>query len=347
MRASERLSRRGLVLLLTVALAGCELRPAGGAPPTPPPAPVASHFAYGSATYDVDHHELVFLGLVQTGETATDQTWVWRAAGWQQLHPAHSPDPPREALLMDDPATHQVLIQGGSYTPPPATGTPTQCGQAQCSSGTVSPVQTYSDTWVWNGVDWQHLQVSSAPPGVTPASAVYVPASHRLIASFGGPPPAADGLYGWDGTGWSRLGDSGFPAAVVAADPVTGQVVGCTGQKAQCFPDPCAAARSQTVVGDGVSWHALSGTEPEVAAGNVVSDPVDGGVLMLNQLGHTWVLAGAGWREAATAGPDPSVPGFLYTDGSGVYHQPEPGLGVPRSAWNGHAWVSTVTIAAS
>lgn len=118
----------------------------------------------------------------------------------------------------------------------------------------------------------------------------------------------------------------------------SGTVVGYEGEKAQCFPDPCTAPRSVTVLGDGITWHDLAGTEPEPEAGNVVSDPVDGGVLLLNAAGQTWVFRGGAWREAATTGPDHSVPGFLYADGGHVYLQPEPGVAAPRWTWDGRRW---------
>ncbi len=98
------------------------------------------------------------------------------------------------------------------------------------------------------------------------------------------------------------------------------------------------AAESHTFAGDGITWHALGGREPEPAAGNLVSDPVDGGVLLFNELGHTWIHAAAGWREVATTGPNPTVPGFLYTDGRGVYFQPQPDQSSPRWSWDGHRW---------
>jgi hypothetical protein len=329
--------------------------PAPGVSLPPIPSPTASPgpagrpaFASASAVWDPDHAELVLLGRVENGLSVSDQTWVWRAGGWQQLHPAHEPSPPREAVLLSDPATHQVFLRGGSYTPVEPASPPTPCGQFLCGSGAAAPVQFFSDTWLWTGSDWQQATVPEAPAGVVPASWVYAPGLGRLLAAFVGPSSLA-GLYAWDGRSWtaepgtSPGSSSGsfpgsFPGQVLAADPSTGQVVSYTGQQQRCIPDPCFAPLSRTWIGDGLSWQPVVGAEPEPAAGNLVSDPVDGGVLLLNEAGHTWVLRRGGWSEAATAGPDPALPGFLYTDGSGVFYQPEPGQAGPRWAWSGHAW---------
>ena len=118
--------------------------------PGPSATPPATPFAYGSAAYDTARGQLVFLGLVEPAGVPSEETWAWSAGGWRQLHPQHEPGPPRQALLMADQATHQLIVQGGSYEPPTSMGPLTQCGQARCLV-TVSPVQQYDDTWVWDG----------------------------------------------------------------------------------------------------------------------------------------------------------------------------------------------------
>lgn len=125
--------------------------------------------------------------------------------------------------------------------------------------------------------------------------------------------------YSWDGKTWTRESGQGFPAGALAADPATGKVIGYSGAEAGCIPDPCQGAVSRTMIGDGLTFVLLAGPEPEPDPGNLVSDPIDGGVLLLNEMGHTWVRSQDAWQERATSGPDLSIPGFLYTDGRGVY----------------------------
>lgn len=174
------MTRRLLVLYVAVVsgLAACG----------PPPLRVAqgsTRFVFGSAVYDVDRHELVFFGLIQRGTQPVNETWVWRAGTWTRLHPHHSPTPPRGGLLIGDPANHQVVLQGGSYTPPPPTAQPSGCGQvgSPCVGYALMP-QTYHDTWLWNGSDWLEFRPGFSPEDVVPSVSVYAPVLHRPVVSF-------------------------------------------------------------------------------------------------------------------------------------------------------------------
>jgi hypothetical protein len=266
---------------------------------------------------------------------------------------------------MYDPGTHQVLIEGGDYWTPSAPPSPVPCSRVVrgpknfadgCSVGTVSTGRNYDDTWAWDGADWHQLHSAYAPKVVSPwvgGGYFYDGLRHRLIADFGGPYPAMAGLYSWDGRTWTRVrpkneqgveaSQPGFPSDVIAVDPVAGTVVVYTGQRASDCQGQlglaCFSAVSETLVGDGLSWSKLAGPEPEPERGKLISDPVDGSVLLLNELGHTWVLRNGHWYRAATDGPHPSIHGgFLYTDGMAVYFQPELGVRGSRWSWDGQHW---------
>jgi hypothetical protein len=305
---------------------------------------VKSPVVYGSAVYDPAHHELMFLGVRQSTNQTTEETWVLQGSRWVQLHPTDSPSPIRLPLLMPYPAKGQVVAAGGGYPPVlHPEGSPVPCGSGTwCTPIRVRSTGWYYDTWVWNGTDWRKLIANGAPGGVNAWSCVYIPTSGALIADAG-TPHSMGALYSWNGSRWTPRSTTEFPTnsqpgGTLAFDPGIGKVIAYSGEKAGCIPDPCFSAVSDTLIGNGVDWQKFTGTEPTPVRGNLVSDPVDDGVLLLNELGQTWVFAGGRWREGATTGPDPAAPGFLYTDGSGVYWQPQPGVNLPRWSWNGHEW---------
>lgn len=301
----------------------------------------SSPFTYASAAWDANHHELLMFDFIQAATGAHNETWAWYGGGWHRLGPDSTPTPAREAPLLADPAAHQIFIAGGSYAPPPSVGPATTCGQVLCHPGTIHPVRPFVDYWRWDGANWRQFTPSPIP-GPGPFESAYLASSGLLLGAFGNLSVGADdGTYTWDGTGWRQISHEWLPDnSAYATDPVTGTVVAYAGRQEGCIPDPCFSAASTTVLGDGVSWRPLAGTEPEPASGNIVTDPVDGGVLLLNELGHTWVLRGDSWREVARSGPDPRIPGFLYSDGSGVFFQPQPGVHSPRWSWDGRTWSS-------
>jgi hypothetical protein len=240
---------------------------------------------------------------------------------------------------MDDPATHAVLLYGGSYTHPPSFGSPTSCTTAgPCGrSGVAYPEQQYADMWSWNGEDWRQIPLATRPHGTASAYA-YIPSRRQLLMSFYGNPLTDSGTYRWDTTAWTRISSGTFPDGTVAVDAGSGALLSYDGRRHGCAPDPCWTDVSATEISVGARWLPIGGGAPEAAAGNLVTDPTDGGVLMLNELGHTWVWKNGRWRESATHGPSPSYNGFLYTDGAHVWYQTEPDYPNERWQWDGDLW---------
>lgn len=242
---------------------------------------------------------------------------------WSQHHPTHSPAPPRSAILVDDPADHAVLLYGGTYSPPVA-------GQGK----------GFADMWSWDGADWHQVPLAVSPSGHASGYA-YLPSKRELLMSFHGNNPFADsGTYRWDETTWTRISSETFPEGTVAVDAGSGALISYNGRRHLCPPSdpPCLSDLSRTEIYDGINWAPFTGVAPEPAAGNLVTDPTDGGVLMLNELGHTWVWTKSLWRKMASQGPSPSSSGFLYSDGARVWYQTEPDYPQQRWQWDGRAW---------
>ena len=227
--------------------------------------------------------------------------------------------PPRSAILVDDPIDHAVLLYGGAYSP--------------LNAGS----KVYADMWSWDGADWHQVQLAVSPRGLVSAYA-YLPSKHELLMSFHGNPFADSGTYRWDETAWTRISSGTFPEGTVAVEAGSDALISYNGRRHGCAPDPCWSDVSRTEIYDGVCWTVVMGGAPEPAAGNLVTDPTDGGVLMLNELGHTWVWMKGLWHKMATQGPSPSSNGFLYTDGARVWYQTEPDYPQQRWQWDGRAW---------
>jgi hypothetical protein len=191
--------------------------------------------------------------------------------------------------------------------------------------------------WSWDGADWRQVPLAVSPRGHASALA-YLPSRRELLMSFHGNPFSDDGTYRWDKTAWTRISNGTFPEeGTVAVDAGTGGLISYNGRKHGCG-DACWNDVSRTEIYDGVRWTVVMGGAPEPAAGNLVTDPTDGGVLMLNELGHTWLWMKGKWLKMATQGPSPSSKGFLYSDGARVWYQTEPDYPQQRWQWDGRAW---------
>ena len=244
-----------VIALLT--LASCDAKPTGRAHPSPAKTPSGcvsdtrcpSKRIEEGLAFDQDRQTLVLFAGSRSPDTVAGgglsvlgDTWEWHlGSGWVQLHPAISPPARTAATMVYDPATHQSLLLGGSYT----VGGTVACdefGQVLCSN----------DMWAWNGTDWTELHARGNPilygstaaydqatrsvllytfdfgiykmwtlsrgtwaskpglpsPGRVKPSMTFDPATrHSLL--FGGFSQGAGNLaamWTWSGRGWARLG---------------------------------------------------------------------------------------------------------------------------------------------
>jgi hypothetical protein len=87
-------------------------------------------------------------------------TWSWDGHSWTQLHPVHSPPARQGAAMAYDPSRQVVLMFGGSGY---SIGDESKSGPDGSDHST-----SYSDTWSWNGSDWQRLSISFVGTGQDP-----------------------------------------------------------------------------------------------------------------------------------------------------------------------------------
>jgi hypothetical protein len=186
--------------------------------------------------------------------------------------------------VADDPAIHRVLFFGG--------------------------VDSYDQTWLWDGGHWTRVAPRASPPGRFAAASAYNPET-RLVMLFGG--RLADGglvndTWAWTGSTWRELdaGVDGPPAgeaSLMVWDAATREMVLIT---------PAAGASGgETWIWTGARWSRRSGAPPPTPiAGQVAFDPASRTLLLVSGLSPpmgagttTWSFDGRGWRPLAAIPP--------------------------------------------
>jgi hypothetical protein len=144
--------------------------------------------------FDSDRHRLILFG----GSGLLDQfgdTWSWDGRAWTQLHPAHHPGALDHHLMAYDEARREVVLYGGLH-------------------GLYEKSSPLTDTWTWDGQDW-NLRATTGPPSLQGMAMAFDPPSRRLIL-FGGSRFAnsaySNDTWSWDGQGWTILPPSAPPA---------------------------------------------------------------------------------------------------------------------------------------
>jgi hypothetical protein len=162
-------------------------------------------------TFDASRNKVVLFGGAQSGHTMSD-IWEWDGIQWTQIPADDGPDARFPAGFAYDAVNQNVLLFGGH-------------------SIDDDKVTTFSDTWTWNGLVWEELDVKG-PSARDGARAIFDPMSNVVIL-FGGAEltPKAKILndtWLWDGTQWQQVEGSGPFARVhpvLAFDPKRSVIV--------------------------------------------------------------------------------------------------------------------------
>jgi hypothetical protein len=135
---------------------------------------------------------------------ATAETWAWNGTTWTQRTLATSPSPRFPGAMAFDSARGKVVMYGGSD---------------------ATYTTNYSDSWDWDGANWQPTQLRRADgdwnPGARDGHAMaYDPRAERVVLHGG---ETASGcqqdVWSWNGTEWTiHLAQSGsVPSARTGA----------------------------------------------------------------------------------------------------------------------------------
>ncbi|HEY8673689.1 MAG TPA: hypothetical protein VIM76_08010 [Candidatus Dormibacteraeota bacterium] len=224
--------------------------------------------------------------------------------------------------VADDPAVHRVVLFGG--------------------------VDSYDETWLWNGNRWSRAQPRTSPPGRFQAAAAYDPET-RLVMLFGGRLPSgqiADDTWAWSGATWREL-DSGAGTQ----PPGEGALMAWDNAKREMVLVATAAnaAGGETWVWRGSHWSRQTGGEPPPTpiAGEMAFDPASSALLFVSGLSPplgpgmtTWRFDGRGWLQLP-ATPPQSTAGLALDPMSGrllLCSDPTPDAFPQLWRWSGTGW---------
>jgi hypothetical protein len=145
----------------------------------------AARFPAGFA-YDAAGERVLLFGghaVDERGFTTFGDTWAWDGAAWQRV--AETGPAPRDgARTVFDPQTGATLLFGG----------------VQVDEG----VAYLTDTWLWDGDQWQEVDVTG-PPGRVHAAMAADLGRGRVVLAGGSNAPGVilPDVWEWDGQAWT------------------------------------------------------------------------------------------------------------------------------------------------
>jgi hypothetical protein len=126
------------------------------------------------------------------------QVWTWDGAAWTD-HQQVAPPPGRySAAFGFDPATHRIVMFGGSAS-------------GDCAGNGFSGLE--SETWTWNGSIWAQQHPAVLPPARYTACAAADDATGQFLMYGGmgdGPVDLRD-TWNWTGSNWQQLSPATSP----------------------------------------------------------------------------------------------------------------------------------------
>jgi hypothetical protein len=141
--------------------------------------------------YDAARQRVIMFGGAAAGGLMAD-TWEWDGAMWMLRLPQNSPTAREMHAMAYDNARQRVVLFGGR---------------------TVGSASYLSDTWEWDGNNWQQLMPGTSPPGLHQHAMAFHVGRQRVVlfGGFGNSPPNAD-TWEWSGFTWSQRTTGTAPA---------------------------------------------------------------------------------------------------------------------------------------
>jgi hypothetical protein len=208
-----------------------------------------------------------------------DDTWTWNGTAWRELDNGTGSPPSGEgsAMAWDDRVNEMLLVSSNGR----------QGGQ----------------TWRWKGNRWVRQLGGDLPTGTIVVGMAAAPAAVTLVAlTLAGASRSASSTFTWDGTAWNNVSTGVAPGDVVgmALDPVSHELLLCNDPQ-----DPALSSTMSLWTGD--RWAVVPGAHLPVEPGAVVTDLVDGHVLIIGFVDQpaqgapkpvdVWAWDGASWTQ--------------------------------------------------
>jgi uncharacterized protein (TIGR03437 family) len=258
--------------------------------------------AFARMVWDGARSQIVLFGGIAPPAEVISETWVWKGRSWERYSPPSSPAPRFTAPMAYDAMRQRVLLFGGTY------------------DGTL---QSFDDTWVWDGTNWSRQFFFRAPPARAGHGLAYDAARGEVVL-FGGFSQNAvfNDTWIWNGSNWTlREPSGGRPPAYwdtsLVYDEARRQVVLFGGR---CAIDNRVVLCDDTWLWDGRSWTKKdSATRPPGRTGHSMAyDAVQQKVVLFGGenaqgelLADTWLWDGSRWTRLETSAAPP--PRFGHT----------------------------------
>jgi hypothetical protein len=233
----------------------------------------------------------MFGGL--TGPSVVNDTWEWNPTtnAWTQRTPSTSPSPRQVMAFTYDAARGRTVVWGGY-------------------DGSF-----LSDTWEWDGTNWQQVASGGPIPGRCGAAMVYDSQRQKCILFGGqGTTSFSNDVWEWNGSSWTQtFADNQTTAAPtprffhsMVYDSRQGRVVVFGGSRGTT-----TFADTWTWTPATATWTNLGTNGPSARAGcgMIYDERIDRTVLYGGEnasstaLGETWLLEGSTWTLAPTTNP--------------------------------------------
>jgi hypothetical protein len=266
--------------------------------------PLNIQIQYAAVGGDTDRNEVVVFGGYDSSWNLSSATWVWtKEKGWEEKFPENSPPARQNALMCYDSDRKEIILYGGW----------SQNGQL-------------TDTWAWNGDDWQQ-KTQENPPFIDywNSAMVYDATRKRAVIISPNYWSGSGNMYFWDGENWTQESIS-MPSSNIynfsaSYDAKNENIVILT-------------QNGETLLFDGTSW-VKSETETQPfnnsnwdSRNKLAYDPIEQKVFFFGGTGggdynyyvnETWVWDGANWEELTPdRSPSPRQGHVVAGIGSGV-----------------------------
>jgi hypothetical protein len=166
--------------------------------------------------YDPVSHRVILYQMPQ-------QLWSWDGRDWTELRPAHNPTAMGGLLTFDGTRVILVGAQVWGWT-----GTDwTSLSRQVPPLAPIEPIVFHNssnsvllygggpgdDTWTWSGSRWTREHPAHSPVSAQPPRMVDDRALNEVIAFAGDFQGPITGVYAWNGSDWTAVGDGSPPAA--------------------------------------------------------------------------------------------------------------------------------------
>ena len=165
--------------------------------------------------YDRSKREDILFGGKGTNGLISD-TWSWNGNNWQELYPKTSPSPRYGASMSFSPGLHGKATRNRDNSPHPEDHIQHHGHHRTIGDGNGHGVVLFggkgdngllSDTWSWNGDNWQELSPVTSPPALTSTASSFDPSKDEVVVATGSGASGTTGdTWAFNGRNWKEIG---------------------------------------------------------------------------------------------------------------------------------------------